>query len=253
MIPEPRTGKTMTDFYKEDLTYIHDVGYSEYALNSAAGILTILAQNKIHNGFIVDLGCGTGLSAAAFIRAGYQVLGIDISESMITLAKTKVPSADFRVASLFKTEIPSCTVVTAIGECFNYLFDSDNEHQLLTAFERIYHALTPGGILIFDIAEPGQIDRNDSQHFNEGNDWLILVEKTEDLEQSVLTRRIITMRQVGEHYRRDDEVHTIRLYRSTDIVQKLRRVGFKVETMRSYGQFRLPRAHAAFIARKIIN
>ncbi|ESA32940.1 methyltransferase type 11 [Leptolyngbya sp. Heron Island J] len=244
----------MTDYYKEDLTYIHDVGYSEYALNSAAGILTILAQNKIHDGFIVDLGCGTGLSAAEFIRAGYQVLGIDISESMITLAKIKVPSADFRVASLFKTEIPPCTVVTAIGECFNYLFDSDNdEHQLLPVFEQIYHALTPGGILIFDIAEPGQVDRNDSQHFNEGNDWLILVEKKENLEQSLLTRRIITIRKVSEHYRRDDEIHTMRLYRSTDIAQKLRQVGFKVQTTRSYDQFRLPKAHAAFIARKVIN
>ncbi len=241
----------MSNYYKEDLTYIHDVGYSEYALKSAAEILDILSQNKIHDGFIVDLGCGTGLSAAEFIRAGYQVLGIDISESMIALAKTKVPSADFRVASLFKTEIPPCTVVTAIGECFNYLFDPDNdEHQLLQVFGRIYDALVPGGVLIFDIAEPGQIDINNNQYFNEGDDWLVLVEKKENSDQSLLTRKIITLRKLGEHYRHDDEVHMMQLYRSTDIAQKLRQVGFKVQTMCSYDQFRLPKAHAAFIARK---
>lgn len=39
-------------------------------------------------------------------------------------------------------------------------------------------------------------------------------------------------------------------HRLTDIAHKLRQVGFKVQTMRSYGQYRLPRAHAAFIARK---
>jgi hypothetical protein len=65
-----------------------------------------------------------------------------------------------------------------------------------------------------------------------------------------LTRRITTFRKVGEHYRRADEVHRLRLYRATDIAIELRRVGFRVRRTRSYGRYRLPRAHVAFIARK---
>lgn len=65
---------------------------------------------------------------------------------------------------------------------------------------------------------------------------------------SPLTRCMITFRPVGDHYRRGKkEVHHIRLYRST--AHQLRHVGFKVQTMRSYGQYRLPQAHAAFMAR----
>jgi SAM-dependent methyltransferase len=242
----------MEEWYKEDLAYIHDVGYSDYALKSAPGILDILAQNNIREGLIVDLGCGSGLSALEFTKAGYRVLGVDVSESLIAIARTRVPNAEFVVESLFKTNIPSCNAVTSIGECFNYLFDADNNRQILIQlFERIYHALTPGGVFIFDIAEPGQImPGNTTKSFTEGKDWIVLVEKEEDREQLTLSRRIITFRQIGEHYRRDDELHRLRLYAATDIAAELERVGFQVQILRSYGQYELPKAHAAFVAFK---
>ena len=243
----------MQDCYKADLAYIHDVGYGDHALRSAPGILDILAQNNISEGLIVDLGCGTGLSALEFTKAGYSVLGIDISSDMIALARPRVPQAEFRVASLFQTEIPPCNAVTAIGECLNYLFDADNdEHRLLRLFKRIYQALTPGGVFIFDILEPGQ-SGNNSQQFDQGSDWIVLIEKEENLEKLTLTRRITTLRKVGDvYYERDDEVHHVRLYRATSIAHKLRQAGFNVQTMRSYGQYALPKGRAVFVARKPI-
>jgi SAM-dependent methyltransferase len=244
----------MKEWYKEDLAYIHDTGYSEYALKSAPGILAILAQNNIRSGLVVDLGCGSGLSVLELIKADYRVLGVDISESLIAIARTRVPGAEFRVESMFKTDIPSCNAVISIGECFNYLFDVDNNYQMLVQlFDRIYRALTPGGVFIFDIAEPGQVmPGNTTKGFTEDKDWIVLVEKEEKQAQSILIRRIITFRKVGENYRRDDEVHHLRLYKATDVAEKLRQVGFQVQIMRSYGQYELPEAHAAFIARKQI-
>jgi SAM-dependent methyltransferase len=244
----------MKEWYKEDLAYIHDTGYSEYVLKSAPGILAILAQNNIRSGLVVDLGCGSGLSVLELIKADYRVLGVDISESLIAIARTRVPGAEFRVESMFKTDIPSCNAVISIGECFNYLFDVDNNYQMLVQlFDRIYRALTPGGVFIFDIAEPGQVmPGKTTKGFTEGKDWIVLVEKEEEQAQSILIRRIITFRKVGENYRRDDEVHHLRLYRATDVAEKLRQVGFQVQIMRSYGQYELPEAHAAFIARKQI-
>ncbi|MBW4566459.1 MAG: class I SAM-dependent methyltransferase [Tolypothrix carrinoi HA7290-LM1] len=241
----------MQEYYKEDLAFIHDAGFYDYALKSAPGILSILAQNKIQSGLVVDLGCGSGLSAQEFVLADYQVLGIDISQSLIAIARTRVPSAEFHVCSLFKADIPQCNAVTSIGECLNYLFDPDSlRSSLIHLFHRIYSALTPGGVFIFDIAEPGQVTQEQNRGFTEGKDWLVLVEKQENREQERLTRRIISFRKVGEHYRRDDEVHHLRLYKATDIARELGQVGFQVQTMRSYGQYSLPKAHAAFIARK---
>ena len=242
----------MKDWYKEDLAFIHDVGFSHYALKSAPGILEILARNQIREGLVVDLGCGSGLWAQELAKAHYHVLGVDISESMIEIARARVPNAEFRVESLFKVDIPPCNAVTSIGECLNYLFDPDSARKtLLQLFHRIHSALTPGGVFIFDIAEPAQVVQGTpTRGFTQGEDWVVLVEKEEDREHRTLTRRIITFRKVGEHYRRDDEVHRLRLYEATDIAEELRQVGFQVEIMWSYGEYELPPAHAAIVARK---
>jgi SAM-dependent methyltransferase len=243
----------MNDYYKEDLAYIHDVGYGDYAIESAPGILNILTQNRIHTGLIVDLGCGSGLSARDFTQAGYQVLGVDISPAAIAIARQRVPDAEFRVESLFDTEIPTCNAVTSIGECLNYRFDPQSDLQMLVrVFDRVYRALAPGGIFIFDIAEPGQLDGKTSKGFTKGDDWIVLVEKEEDRERSTLVRRIVTLRKIGADYRRDDEVHHLQLYQATDLDRALVSSGFQVEIVHSYGRYELPKAHAVAIARKPI-
>src|ERR687896_413411 len=148
----------MVEWYREDLAYIHDVGFGDYALESAPGILEILARSEIREGLVVDLGCGSGLWARELTKACYRVLCIDISESMIDIARRRAPEAEFRVGSLFEADIPPCEAVTAIGEVLNYLFDPDNGRgRLVSLFRRIYYALAPDGVFVFDVAEPGQI------------------------------------------------------------------------------------------------
>ena len=236
--------------YNQDLAYIHDIGFSDYALKSAAGILEILERYHIREGLIVDLGCGSGLSAQELTKSNYRVFGVDLSQSLIEIARRRVPDAEFQVGSLFQVNIPVCNALISIGECMNYLFDSQNNHQTLTQlFHRIYNALTPGGVLIFDIAEPGQVTTI-TKGFTEGEDWVVLVEKQEN-PLNILTRRIITFRKVGENYRRDDELHQLQLYSATEIAKKLRQVGFQIQIMRHYGQFNLPPAHVAFVAHKL--
>jgi hypothetical protein len=152
---------------------------------------------------------------------------------------------------MFKIPIPACKAVTSIGECLNYLFDSDySKQRLMPLFQRVYRALDIGGVFIFDIAEPGQIGADIVRGFSEGGDWVVLAEKQEDRGRERLRRRITSFRKVGKHYRRAEEVHHLQLYAAADIVKQLRTVGFSVQTTRSYGSFSLPRAHVAFVAHK---
>ncbi|HET7477927.1 MAG TPA: class I SAM-dependent methyltransferase [Rubrobacteraceae bacterium] len=242
----------MTGWYREDLAHIHDAGFGDYALGSAPGILKILGRSRVREGLVVDLGCGSGLWARELVDAGYRVLGIDISEAMVEISRRRVPEAEFRVGSLFDAGIPPCNAVTAVGEVLNYLFDPQgDEDTLLPLFRRVHGALAPGGVFVFDVAEPGQVRRGISERsFTEGDGWVVLVEKEEDTERSILTRRISTFRQVGESYRRDDETHRQRLYRAPEVAGELRRAGFRVRARRAYGAYRLPEAHAAFVARR---
>ena len=243
----------MEEWYGEDLAYVHDVGFGGYALGAAPGILNILARGGIREGLVVDLGCGSGLWAKELADAGYDVLGIDVSEAMVRISRVRLPEAEFRVASLFEVGIPSCNAVTAIGEVLNYLFDpaTGGDRALVRLFDRIHDALTPGGVFVFDVAEPGQVTRaTPTRTFSEGEDWVVLVEKEEDREHETLTRRIVTFRKAGECYRRTDEVHRLQLYGAADIADRLRRAGFRVLVARGYGRYRLPKAHAAFVAHK---
>jgi SAM-dependent methyltransferase len=242
----------MNNWYKEDLAYIHNIGFNDHATNATIAILNILHQYNIKHGLIVELGCGSGISAQAFVNANYQILGIDISPFMINIARQRVPEAIFQVNSLLKVDIPACQVVVSIGECLNYLFDSDNNiHGLTQLFQRIYQALTPGGLLIFDILEPEQLETEKTQSFIEGEDWIVLVEKTEDKIKQQLTRRIISFRQSGETYRREEEVHQVQLYSVTNLAEKLGKIGFQVKIKDSYGEFKLRNNHSVIIAYKL--
>src|SRR5215213_9479134 len=237
-------------WYGEDLAYIHDVGHAEFALGAAPGILEILDRNGMHNGLVVDLGCGSGLWARELVEAGYRVLGIDISEAMIELSRNRVPEAEFRVGSLFEVEIPRCQAVTAVSEVLNYIFDAENEERGLgRLFRRVHDALVPGGVFV--LLGPGQVPPGiRTRGFRVGEDWAVLFEREEDIERGTMERRIVSFRKAGECYRRDEEVHRVRLYDPLGLSAELEQAGFRVRTMRSYGAHPLSEGHAAFVARK---
>jgi SAM-dependent methyltransferase len=239
-------------WYGEDIAYIHDVGHAEFALGAAPGIMEILDRNGIHDGLVVDLGCGSGLWARELVDAGYKVLGIDISEAMIELSRNRVPEAEFRVGSLFEVEIPRCQAITAVSEVLNYLFDAGSEERGLGClFRRVHGALVPGGVFVFDVLGPGQVPPGTrARGFRVGEDWAVLAEREEDIERGTMERRIVCFRKVGEHYRRDAEVHRVRLYDPSGLSAELEQAGFRVRKMRSYGAHPLSEGHAAFVARK---
>jgi SAM-dependent methyltransferase len=83
--------------YDEDLAWIHDTGYGDYARRCAPAQLKLLEQRGAHR--VVDIGCGSGIWARKLVDAGHEVLGVDLSPAMIELARHRVPEADFRVES----------------------------------------------------------------------------------------------------------------------------------------------------------
>ena len=187
------------------------------------------------------------------LRAGYRVLGIDISEAMVEIARARAPGAEFRVGSLFEAELPPCDAVTAISEVLNYLFDPENEERGLDGvFGRVYEALRPGGVFVFDVLGPGQVPPGTtSRGWSAGEDWAVLNEQEEDAGRGTMERRIINFREVGEHYRREDEVHRVRLHGPEEVAGGLERAGFEVRTVASYGDYALGQNHAAFVARRV--
>jgi SAM-dependent methyltransferase len=238
--------------YGDDLAYIHDTGHGAFARAAAPVVLDLLRGAGVGSGLLVDLGCGSGILAREVCAAGYDVLGIDISAALIDLARRQAPRAQFRVESYLHTDLPPCVAVTAIGECFNYLFDAGNTKQALRRlFRRIFDALAPGGWFVFDVAGPGRVPGGGPrQSYREADDWAVLVTAEEDRGRTLLTRHITSFRKVGELYRRDHEVHRLRLFRWSELAEPLREVGFRVRRLAGHGEMRFGPGLAGFLARK---
>jgi SAM-dependent methyltransferase len=240
------------DAYRDDLAYIHDAGHGTLARAAAGRLVEELVAVECRAGTVVDLGCGSGILARALTEAGYHVLGTDVSDAMVALARTQAPRAEFRVGSFVSVDLPVSVAVTAIGEVLNYAFDPANdEHARTEVFHRVYKALVPGGMLLFDIAGPERA-RPGGPHrtFAAGPDWAVLVESNLDAATSVLTRHITSFRNVGTLYRRDTEVHRLALVDPAAVLKSLRTVGFEVQTLPAYGAVSLPPGVVAFLGRK---
>jgi SAM-dependent methyltransferase len=243
----------MANGYGEDLAYIHDVGFGHFATNATPGLLEILRQTGKHGGLVVDLGCGSGIWARALCDAGYDVLGVDQSPAMIAIARKRVPEGEFRRESFLSAKLPRCVAVTAIGEILSYLFDPGNTGRNFRGlFQRVFEALLPGGVFVFDVAGPGRVvGRGIQRKYLEGDDWVTLVASEEDRPRMLLTRRITSFRKVGDLYRREEEVHRLRLFRRSETAKQLRSCGFRVRALRGYGSMGFPPGLFGFLGRKL--
>jgi SAM-dependent methyltransferase len=234
--------------YKTDVAWIHHVGFGDFSRSAGAEVLEILRRGAIRGGTLVDLGCGSGIFAAMAERAGFHVVGVDISPAMLALAKRESPKSQFIQSSLDKFSVPPCDVVTALGEPFNYGADR-RLMDIRRLFARIARALHPGGMFLFDLilheGEPMNY-----RSWRSGHGWAVLWEVIEDRKHRKLTRHNITFRTAKGRIRRGEERHTVQLFRRKDVERALREAGFKFVVSAKYGGWSLPPRRLAFIATK---
>lgn len=101
---------------------------------------------------VVDLGCGTGTLAELLYEKGYDMIGVDASESMLNIAMDKKAESgseilylqqDMRELELYST----VGTVYSVCDSLNYILE---EEELKTVFSLVNNYLFPGGIFIFD-------------------------------------------------------------------------------------------------------
>jgi len=241
--------------YSEDLAYIHDTGFDDFARAAAPGLIHILRRHDIRPaagsppaGRIVEVGCGGGTLARHLVDAGFEVLGIDVSPAMIRMARARVPDARFRVASLANARIPRCQAVIAIGEVVTYV--PGGLPALGRWFTRVQRALDPGGLLIFDFLESAE-RRTFAPRTRFGDDWALVARADVDRTGRLLTRRMTMFRRIGDAYRQSRETHRVRIHDRAAIGGTLARAGFSVALGRSFGRCRLLDGGVAVVAQKL--
>jgi SAM-dependent methyltransferase len=239
-------------FYGRDLAYVHDQAFGHLARAGAETLLRLLARQGFDSGLTVELGCGSGITAQLLCEGGYDVLGVEVSPDLVEIARGRAPRAGFLNVSLLDAELPACVAVAAIGECFNYAFDERaGDEALGVIFARVYDALEPGGLFLFDIAEPGRERGGPRREWSEGPDWMLCLEASEDHAARTLQRRITVFREVDGGYRRSDELHRLRLYEVQAVLDALDVAGFEARRLGAYGSaVHFGRGHSGFLATK---
>lgn len=95
---------------------------------------------------ILDLGCGMGEPIANyFIQMGFRVTGVDGSQKLIALAKSRFPTARFFIADMREINLAEKFDCILAWHSFFHLPPHD-QHAM---FKRFEEHIMPGGMLLF--------------------------------------------------------------------------------------------------------
>ncbi len=101
---------------------------------------------------VLDLGCGPGLYASRFARAGLQVKGVDYSHSSIDYARRYASKNKLNIDYRFQNylELDEKNLYDAVFLIYGD-FCPLNPQQRSTLLENIHRALKPGGRFVLDV------------------------------------------------------------------------------------------------------
>ncbi len=207
--------------------FMDDIPYGEWC-EYVAGLL---AEYGIQDGLLLDLGCGTGKLTRRLADRGFDMIGIDLSEEMLEIAREKSDPEqilylmqDMREFELYGT----VRAIVSICDSMNYLMGYEELVQVLGLANNY---LDPGGIFIFDLNTPYKYqavlgEQTIAENREEGSFiWENYYDEEERINQYDLT---LFIRQEGGLYRKYEEIHFQYAYDLEEVEQAVREAGMEL-------------------------
>ena len=189
----------------------------------------ILKREGLSPRTAVDLACGTGSVTAILARKGLQVIGVDMSEEMLTVAQQKAMELEnmprFVCQPLQELRLPrGVDMAVCALDSLDYI---TNPEDCKEAIRRIWKALNPGGIFIFDVNTPEKLRAMDGQVFLDEDDDVYCVWRGEfDEETNICSYGMDLFQRRGEVWERSFEEHREYAYSQEQLVGYLKATGF---------------------------
>ena len=189
----------------------------------------ILVREGLKPRTAVDLACGTGSVALLLAKQGLQVTAVDMSEDMLTVACEKARDLEnpplFICQSLQKLHLPrGVDLAVCALDSLDYITDP---RECAQAMKRIYKALNPGGIFIFDVNTPEKLRAMDGQVFlDEDDDVYCVWRGSFDEETNICSYGMDLFQREGKKWRRSFEEHNEYAYSQEQLRFFLKDAGF---------------------------
>ena len=189
----------------------------------------ILKREGLRPRTAVDLACGTGSITALLARMGLDVTGVDMSEEMLTVAQQKTcrltPMPRFICQKLQALRLPRGVDLAVCGlDSLDYITDPVDCEK---AIARVYRALNPGGIFIFDVNTPEKLRAMDGQVFLDEEEDVYCVWRGEfDEETNICSYGMDLFQRTGRLWQRSFEEHREYAYTREQLAAYLKKAGF---------------------------
>lgn len=180
-------------------------------------IISLLKEYCVNDGIVLDMGCGTGNITEILAKEGYDMIGIDNSYDMLSIAMEKRSEngldeilylcQDMREFELYGT----VRAVVSVCDCMNYILDRDD---MISVLKHVNNYLDPKGVFIFDLKTDTYYKKLGDKTIAENRDessfiWENTYYDDEKINEYILT--IYTKRE-DEMYERIEEFHQQKAY-----------------------------------------
>ena len=216
----------------------------------------ILAREKVSPRTAVDLACGTGSVALLLAEKGYGVIGVDMSEEMLTVAFQRAMEQEtqpvFVCQKLQQLHLPRAVDMAVCAlDGLDYILDPADCQK---AIQRVYKALNPGGIFIFDVNTPEKLRAMDGQVFLDEDEDVYCVWRGEfDQDTNICSYGMDLFQRQGNVWHRSFEEHQEYAYSVEQLRKYLKDAGFTHIRVYADGKLEAPGAgeqRVYFSARK---
>lgn len=225
---------TLAGYYDD---FCLDVPYDEFLtfykkLFSRAGI-----EPKL----VLDLACGTGEMTLRLAQAGYETIGVDISQEMLSVAYQK-PCPDGAVPPVYicqpMEKLDLYGTVDAAVCCLDGVGYMTDRRKLARAFSLVRLFMNPGGVFIFDINSASLLKSLDGCAFTrESEDAFCVYQGDYDETSEIFTYTVDIFEKTGRLYSRSTEYHSERAYENDALREMLLHAGFS--SVEIFGSCRL--------------
>ncbi|MGI6113805.1 MAG: class I SAM-dependent methyltransferase [Mahellales bacterium] len=225
--------------FGKDYLKVYSHRNDELARKEVDAIIKVLDIKK--DEYIMDLCCGSGRHSISLAQLGYRVLGVDLSEYLLKIARARARSqriekgwVEFKRHDMRSLPYHQLfDVVLNLFTSFGYFSDDKENFGVIMEISKV---LKKNGRVLLDYLNPNHV-RNNIVPFSYKRVDGLFVKESRWIENNTINKKII----IGDKYQWKTYTERVKLYTLDDFKAMFRAADLKITKV--YGSYSLEGYH----------